>query len=73
MYLKLQPCRELAVATRKTLKLPARFYGPSEVSSERIGNGAYELKLPLASKIHPISHVSMLKGKVGKDIQVLQI
>lgn len=52
VHLKLQPYRELAVATRKTWKLPARFYGPTE-ALERIGNVAYELKLPLASKIHP--------------------
>ena len=71
MYLKLQPYCQLYVATRKNLKLYARFYGPFEVL-DKISKVAYKLKLPSTSKIHPIFHVSMLKGKIGESTQVLQ-
>ena len=71
MYLKLQPYLQLSVATRKNLKLSACFYGPFEVF-DRMGKVAYKLKLPSTSKIHPVFHVSMLKGKIGESTQVLQ-
>ena len=45
---------------RKSKKLTARFYGPFEVLRQT-SPVTYELKLPVASNIHPIFHVSLLK------------
>jgi hypothetical protein len=45
---------------RKSKKLTARFYGPFEVLRQT-SPVTYELKLPAASNIHPIFHVSLLK------------
>ena len=59
------------MVARKNLKLYAHFYGPFEVL-DRIGKVAYKLKLPSTSKIHPVFHVLMLKGKIGESTQVLQ-
>ncbi|XP_070003119.1 uncharacterized protein [Nicotiana sylvestris] len=35
---------------------------------KKIGNAAYELKLPPTAKIHPVFYVSKLKKKIGTNI-----
>jgi hypothetical protein len=49
---------------RKSKKLTARYYGPFEVIRQR-SPVTYELRLPAASNIHPIFHVSLLKPHRG--------
>ena len=45
---------------RKSTKLTARYYGPFEIKRQT-SPVTFELKLPSASNIHPIMHVSLLK------------
>ena len=49
---------------RRSKKLTARYYGPFEVIRQT-SPVTYELKLPQASNIHPIFHVSLLKPYKG--------
>ena len=54
-------------------KLSPRYVGPCEVL-QRVGNFAFELKLPseLAS-VHPVFHVSMLKKCYGDLVSIIPI
>jgi hypothetical protein len=45
--------------TPGTQKLLPRYVGPFAVE-KRIGNTAYQLKLPDAMKVHPVFHTSLL-------------
>lgn len=57
IYLKLQSYRQSSVAIRRNLKLAAKYYGPYQIL-RKIGQVAYELKLPDGVRIHPVFHVS---------------
>ncbi|KAJ4784848.1 polyprotein [Rhynchospora pubera] len=65
VYLKMQPYRQTTVQGRKNAKLSAKYCGPFEVI-ERVGSVAYKLQLPQGSGVHPVFHVSQLKGRIGK-------
>ncbi|XP_039015569.1 uncharacterized protein LOC120145944 [Hibiscus syriacus] len=64
VYLKLQPYKQTSLALPMNLKLSARFYGPNKIK-KRIGSVAYQLELPVHSKLHPVFHISLLKRKIG--------
>ena len=54
VYLRLQPYRQTSVELRSNTKLSANYYDPYQVM-QKIGNVAYRLKLPEASKIHLVT------------------
>ncbi|XP_073360410.1 uncharacterized protein [Aegilops tauschii subsp. strangulata] len=60
VFLKLQPYLQSSVAPRANHELAFKFYGPFQIIA-RVGEVAYELALPVSSKVHPVFHVSLLK------------
>lgn len=60
VWLKLQPYVQSSVASRPFPKLAHKFYGPYQII-RRVGQVAYELKLPDGCQVHPVFHVSQLK------------
>ncbi|XP_070664461.1 uncharacterized protein [Malus domestica] len=72
VYLKLIPYQLQSLATHAHHKLHPKFYGPFEVL-EKVGEVAYKLKLPKASKIHPVFHVSCLKKHIGPDVNPVSL
>nr|KYP55106.1 hypothetical protein KK1_001311 [Cajanus cajan] len=64
VLLRLQPYRQVSLHRRSNQKLARRFYGLFRVH-RRIGAVAYELELPLSSKLHPVFHISRLRPYIG--------
>ena len=69
VFLRLQPCRQISVRSRRPQKLSPLFFGPYTVL-QRVGQVAYKLDLLSEARIHPIFHVSHLKRKLGATGQV---
>jgi len=69
VFLRLQPYRQISVGGKRSQKLSPLFYGPYRIL-QKIGSVAYKLELPTEARIHPVFHVSQLKKKLGKLIQV---
>lgn len=51
------------------MKLSPQFYGPSQIL-EKIGLVACTLDLPTGSKIHLVSQVSNMMGRMGPETVV---
>lgn len=64
VFVKLRPHRQVSVAGHRVHKLSKRFYGPLKLL-RAIGEVAFELELPLGSRIHHVFHVSQLKSCQG--------
>ena len=64
VYLHLQPYKKYTLKEKGDEKLKPNFYGPYRVIC-RVGEVAYELELPIGSRIHNIFHVSCLKKAIG--------
>ena len=69
VYLRLQPHKQTTLKQGGKYKLEPRFYGPYKVL-RKVGEVAYEVELPAASKIHNIFHVSSLKKVVGQQVTI---
>lgn len=60
-YLKLQPYRQTLLALKQSLKLSAKYYGPS----------SYKLELPPKSSLHLVFHVPFTQEKkIGDSISI---
>ncbi|OMO79271.1 reverse transcriptase [Corchorus capsularis] len=66
VLLKLQPYRQVSVASRRNQKLTPRFYGPFPIV-DRVGLVAYKVQLSEGSRLHPVFHVSCLKKFHGTE------
>ncbi|KAI5436327.1 hypothetical protein KIW84_022705 [Lathyrus oleraceus] len=68
VFLKIQPYKMKSLAKRLNQKLSPRFYGPYEIV-KRVGEVAYQLKLPDDTRVHPVFHVSLLKKTISASAE----
>jgi hypothetical protein len=69
VFLRLQPYKQNSLKTKHCQKPVPKFYGPYTIL-KRVGHVAYQLALPIHSKLHPIFHVSCLKKVIGTKCQI---
>lgn len=60
----MQPYRMASFGLRQAIKHTTKFYGPLRIL-KKVGNSSYKLLLPSHIQIHPVFHVSQLKGHKG--------
>jgi hypothetical protein len=68
VFLRLQPYKKNSLKDNHCQKLAPKFYGPYTIL-KHVGQVAYQLALPIHSKLHPIFHVSFLKKVIGTKCQ----
>ena len=61
VYLRFHPYKQTTMKGKGSEKLKPRFYGPYKVI-RKVGEVAYELELPMGSKIHNVFHVSFINN-----------
>jgi hypothetical protein len=67
VYLKLQPYRQHSTVFRRAhQKLANKYFGPFQITID-VSLVAYQLALPVESKVHTVFHVSLLRKKIGDD------
>ena len=69
VYFRLHPYKKTTINAKGSENLKSRFYGPYKVI-RKVREVAYELELPMGSKIHNVFHVSCLKNVIGQNILV---
>ena len=73
VFLQLRPYKQMSLKqAKKDNKLSPKYYGPYNVL-QKIGTMAYKLELPVASRVHPVFHVSCLKKVIGDNMPVQTI
>lgn len=60
VFVRLQPYRQQSVQLRRNQKLGLRYFGPFPIVA-RVGQVAYQLKLPDSARIHDVFHISQLR------------
>jgi hypothetical protein len=68
VFLRLQPYKKTSLKDEHCEKLAPKFYGPYTVLNH-VGSVAYQLDLPIHSKLHHVFHVSFLKKVIGMKCQ----
>lgn len=71
VYLKMQPYVQRSLATRANPKLAFRFFGPFQVL-QRVGGTSYKLQLPESCLLHPVIHVSQLRGALPLNTEAMK-
>ena len=69
VYLRLHHYKKTTIQDKGPEKLKPRFYGPYKVI-RKVAEVAYELDLPIGSKIHNVFHVSCLNKVIVQYISV---
>jgi hypothetical protein len=68
VFLRLQHYNKTSLKSQHCEKLAPKFYGPYTML-KRVGSVAYQLSLPIQSKLHPVFHVSFLNKVIGTKCQ----